>query len=84
MENMKSNAREAILVLAFITSYSQMGLKKTDLESILSEKEDIESILNNPLIIRKSVGYQVCHPVIAQHILTDELDLEKDALGLLT
>lgn len=83
MENTKSNTQNGILALAFVTSYSQMGLKKTDLESIIGDESDMESFLNNPLIIRKSVGYQICHPVIAQYILNDKLDLKNDALGLL-
>jgi len=83
MENMNSNIKKAILALAFVTSYSQIGLSKTDLKSIIDNEADMESLLKNPLIICKSVGYQICHPVIAQYILKDNLDLENDALGLL-
>lgn len=83
MENTNSNIQKGILALAFMTAYSQIGLKKTDLKSIIGNELDIEDFLNNPLIICKSVGYQICHPVIAQYILNDNLDLKNDGLGLL-
>ena len=83
MENVNSNIQKGILALAFMTAYSQIGLKKTDLKSIISNESDMENFLNNPLIICKSVGYQICHPVIAQYILNNTLDLKNDALALL-
>lgn len=83
MQNMNNNIERGILALAFMTAYSQMGLKKTDLISIVGNESDEENFLNNPLVICKSIGYQICHPVIAQYILNDALDLKNDALGLL-
>ena len=83
MENINSDAQKGILALAFVTAFSQMGLKKTDLRSIIGNESEVEIFLNNSLIICKSVGYQICHPVIAQYILNDKLDLKYDASGLL-
>ena len=61
---------ELIIALAFMTRYSQIGLKKREIESIfnidLKDEKQVDKISNNPLIVYKNVGYQICHPVIAQ------------------
>lgn len=85
--NVNDKIYKIILILAFMTQYSQMGLKKIDIQNILDlslrDEREAEELLDNPLIVYKSVGYQICHPVIAQHILFDNLQQENEEMGLL-
>lgn len=80
MINTNSAVKKVIVILAFMTQYSQIGLRKIDIEKLLKDEEstgdEVEILLNNPLIVHKGTGYQICHPVIADHILEDKF--EKD------
>lgn len=85
MQNVDGNFDELILALAFMTQYSQIGLSKSDIKHIFEvnvDDEDEKNIMfkNNPLIIQKSVGYQICHPVIARHILQEKLGNKSNEL----
>lgn len=87
MVNADGDIHRLIMMLAFMTQYSQIGLKKREIENIfnidLKDEERVEEILNNPLIVYKNIGYQICHPVIAEYILKENLESENKEEGLL-
>lgn len=75
MQSIDSKMQELVIMLAFMTKYSQIGLNKVDIEKLFDIKiekfteTDLAEV--NPLIVNKSIGYQICHPIIAEQILVE-------------
>lgn len=75
MQNVDNNMSELIVMLAFMTKYSQIGLNKVDIEKlfgiVIKKYTETDLAEVNPLIVNKNIGYQICHPIIAEQILTE-------------
>lgn len=75
LQGLDKNMIDLITMLAFMTKYAQIGLNKNDIDKLFqidvktySETDPVEI---NPLIVRKSAGYRICHPIIAEQILLE-------------
>lgn len=77
MTHADRNLSDLIIMLAFLTKYSQIGLNAKEVEKIFNirivKHTETDLTETNSLIVHKSTGYQICHPIIAEQILINKM-----------